>query len=99
MNKKKHSKKAKRIVVTLSSRDYEKLSAIACRDKATRPVVAKRLIKSQLAAIVIEKQQKVVANQLGLFDSVQIDILGGTSKVVGAPAGSEAPVELRTRAK
>lgn len=79
--KKKNSKKAKRIVVTLSSRDYEKLSEIARRDKATRPVIAKRLIRNQLASITIEKQQKVVANQLGLFDSVQIDILGGTSKV------------------
>ncbi len=79
--KKKNSKKAKRIVVTLSSRDYEKLSEIARRDKATRPVIAKRLIRNQLATITIEKQQKAVANQLGLFDSVQIDILGGTSKV------------------
>lgn len=79
--KKKNSKKAKRIVVTLSSRDYEKLSEIARRDNATRPVIAKRLIRNQLATITIEKQQKAVANQLGLFDSVQIDILGGTSKV------------------
>lgn len=79
--KKKNSKKAKRIVVTLSSRDYEKLSEIARRDKATRPVIAKRLIRNQLATFTIEKQQKAVANQLGLFDSVQIDILGGTSKV------------------
>ncbi|MCR5065214.1 MAG: hypothetical protein K6A67_05530 [Bacteroidales bacterium] len=79
--KKKNSKKAKRIVVTLSSRDYEKLSEIARRDKATRPIIAKRLIRNQLATITIEKQQKAVANQLGLFDSVQIDILGGTSKV------------------
>lgn len=81
MQKKKKKNKPKRIVVTLSSRDYEKLSEIARRDKATRPVVAKRLIRSQLAAIVIEKQQKAVANQLGLFDVVQIDILGGTSKI------------------
>lgn len=81
MLKKKKKNKPKRIVVTLSSRDYDKLTDIARRDKATRPVVAKRLIRSQLAAIVIEKQQKAVANQLGLFDSVQIDILGGTSKV------------------
>ena len=77
---KKNSKKAKRIVVTLSSRDYEKLSEIAHRDKATRPVVAKRLIRSQLAIIAIEKQQKVAANQLGLFDVVQLDILGGMTK-------------------
>ena len=76
--KKKNSKKAKRIVVTLSSRDYEKLSEIARRDKATRPVIAKRLIRNQLATITIEKQQKVVANQLGLFDTLQIDIFNNT---------------------
>lgn len=79
--KKKKKNRPKRIVLTLSNRDYEKLTDIARRDKATRPVVAKRLIRSQLAAIVIEKQQKVAANQLGLFDTVQLDILGGTSRV------------------
>lgn len=68
-------------MVTLSSRDYEKLTEIARRDNATRPVVAKRMIKKQLASIAVEKQQKAVANQLGLFDTVQLDILGGTSKV------------------
>lgn len=80
MKKKKKKNKPKRIVVTLSARDYEKLTDIARRDKATRPVVAKRLIKSQLAAIVIEKSQKLVANQLGLFDTLQLDIMGGVSK-------------------
>ena len=79
--KKKNSKKAKRIVVTLSSRDYEKLSEIARRDKATRPVIAKRLIRNQLATITIEKQQKAVANQLGLFDTLQIDIFNNTAVV------------------
>lgn len=79
--KKKKKNRPKRIVVTLSSRDYEKLTEIARRDKATRPLVAKRMIKKQLASIVVEKQQKAVANQLGLFDTVQLDILGGTSKV------------------
>lgn len=79
--KKKKKNRPKRIVVTLSSRDYEKLTEIARRDNATRPVVAKRMIKKQLASIAVEKQQKAVANQLGLFDTVQLDILGGTSKV------------------
>ena len=74
MKKKKSAKKAKRIVVTLSNRDYMKLTEIARRDKALRPVVAKRLIKSQLATIAIEKQPKVAPNQLGLFDAVQLDI-------------------------
>ena len=64
MKKKKKKNKPKRIVVTLSARDYEKLTDI----------------KSQLAAIVIEKSQKVAANQLGLFDTLQLDIMGGVSK-------------------
>lgn len=81
MQKKKKKNKPKRIVVTLSNRDYAKLSEIARRDKTSRSIVARRLIRSQLAAVVIEKQQKVAANQLGLFDSVQIDILGGTTKM------------------
>lgn len=82
MKKKKSVKKPKRISVALSLRDYEKLSAVACRDNTTRAIAAKRMIKTQLAAIVLEKQKKSAANQLGLFDSVQIDIFNKTSKVM-----------------
>lgn len=80
MKKRKPAKKAKKIVVTLSHTDYEKLCAYAKSQSASRPVVAKRLIKAQLAVMAIEKQQRESKNQLGLFDSMQLDIFNGTSK-------------------
>lgn len=80
MKKKKPAKKAKKIVVTLSHTDYEKLCAYAKSQGASRPLIAKRLIKSQLATLAIEKQQRLSKNQLGLFDSMQLDIFNGSSK-------------------
>lgn len=80
MKKKKPAKKAKIIVVTLSHTDYEKLCAYAKSQGASRPLIAKRLIKAQLATLAIEKQQRLSKNQLGLFDSMQLDIFNGTSK-------------------
>lgn len=82
MKKKKPTKKAKKITVTLPYTDYEKLSAFAESQGASRPIVAKRLIKAQLALLAVEKQQRLTKNQLGLFDSMQLDIFNGTSKTV-----------------
>jgi hypothetical protein len=80
MKKKRPAKKAKKLVVTLPYTDFERLSAYAKSQGASRPIVAKRLIKAQLAELAIEKQQRQVKNQLGLFDSMQLDIFNGTSK-------------------
>ncbi|MBP5547836.1 MAG: hypothetical protein J6X58_02955 [Bacteroidales bacterium] len=80
MKKKKNGKKTKKVIVTLSERDFEKLTAYARTVKASRPVAAKRMLKAQLASVAIEKKQRQTKNQLGLFDSMQIDIFNGTSK-------------------
>ena len=80
MKKKKPVKKAKKIVVTISATDLEKIAALAKSQHTSRPIVARRLIKAQLATIAFEKQAKKAKNQLGLFDSMQIDIFNGTSK-------------------
>ena len=68
------------MVVSLSMRDYEKLATLAASQHCSRPVAAKRLIKAQLAMIEIERREKVAKNQLGLFDSIQMDIFNNTSK-------------------
>ncbi len=81
MKKKRPSKKAKKLTVTIALRDFEKLTQLAKMQRTSRPIVARRLIKSQLAEMAIEKQAKNAKNQLGLFDSLQIDIFNGTSKV------------------
>lgn len=82
MKKKKSTKKAKKVIVTLSARDYDKLTLLAQKQNVSRPLVAKRLLRAQLSTLALEKQQKQLENQLGLFDSMQIDIFNGTSKTV-----------------
>lgn len=82
MKKKKSTKKAKKVIVTLSARDYDKLTLLAQKQSVSRPLVAKRLLRAQLSTLALEKQQKQSENQLGLFDSMQIDIFNGTSKTV-----------------
>ena len=82
MKKKKITKKAKKVIVTLSARDYDKLTLLAQKQNVSRPLVAKRLLRAQLSTLALEKQQKQSENQLGLFDSMQIDIFNGTSKTV-----------------
>lgn len=82
MKKKKSTKKAKKVIVTLSARDYDKLTLLAQKKNVSRPLVAKRLLRAQLSTLALEKQQKQSENQLGLFDSMQIDIFNGTSKTV-----------------
>jgi hypothetical protein len=82
MKKKKSTKKAKKVIVTLSARDYDKLTLLAQKQNVSRPLVAKRLLRAQLSTLAFEKQQKQSENQLGLFDSMQIDIFNGTSKTV-----------------
>lgn len=81
MKKKKGQKKAKKITIALSSRDYEKLTRYAKQKNISRPLAAKRLLRSQLALLTMEKVTKQPKNQLGLFDSLQIDIFDKVSKV------------------
>lgn len=80
IRKKKVKKKAKKLTISISLRDYDKLDAFAKKQNVSRPLAAKRLLKAQLAQIAIEKQQKISENQLGLFDSMQIDIFNSATK-------------------
>ncbi|MBP5327641.1 MAG: hypothetical protein J6Y98_07015 [Bacteroidales bacterium] len=78
MKNKKNTKK--KIIVSLSLRDFNKLTALAKKENATRPVMARRLLGAKMAEISVEKTPKQSPNQLGLFDSLQYDIFNGTSK-------------------
>lgn len=80
MKKKRVKNKAKKITVSLSVRDYEKITQYAKEQNISRPLAAKRLLRAQLAKIQTEKVERQAKNQLGLFDSVQIDIFNNTSK-------------------
>ncbi len=80
MKTKKNGKKAKKVILTLSERDFAKLSGYAQMQHVSRPLAAKRLLHEQLAAIAIDKSQRNAENQLGLFDSLQINIFNETSR-------------------
>lgn len=80
MKKKKNTKKAKKITVTLSYTDYERISALAKTQRVSRPLLAKRLLRTQLSALAVSSTKKEAKNQLGLFDSMQLDIFNNTSK-------------------
>lgn len=80
MKKKKNTKKAKKIIVTLSYTDYERISALAKTQRVSRPLLAKRLLRAQLSALAVSSTKKEAKNQLGLFDSMQLDIFNNTSK-------------------
>lgn len=72
--KKRASKKPKRLTISLSARDFEKLTRYAKTTGASRPLAAKRLLRQQLAAMTFEKKEVQPKNQLCLFDSVQMNI-------------------------
>ena len=80
MKVKKKQKRTKKIVLSLSERDYAKLTQCAASQNVTRSIAAKRLIHAQLATLAVERQADAEKNQLGLFDSLQIDIFNQTSK-------------------
>lgn len=80
MKKKKNTKKAKKITVTLSYTDYERISALAKTQRVSRPLLAKRLLRAQLSALAVSSTKREAKNQLGLFDSMQLDIFNNTSK-------------------
>ena len=80
MKKKKNTKKAKKITVTLSYTDYERISALSKTQRVSRPLLAKRLLRAQLSALAVSSTKREAKNQLGLFDSMQLDIFNNTSK-------------------
>ena len=72
--------KPKKVVVTLSARDYAKLSAYSRSKNTSRPLAAKRLLHAKLAETDLNATPQNIKNQLSIFDIMQIDIFNGTSK-------------------
>ena len=73
--------KPKKYILTLSEREVLRLDAYAANSGIDRPTALHRLVKQslrQLSAAPIDSRD---ANQLGLFDTLQIDIFNNTSKV------------------
>lgn len=78
MAQKKRTKKTTTVTVTLSERDYEKLTIYAHQQRIVRPLAAKRLLHAALHQLPLQ-QDNTPKNQLDIFDSIQIDIFNECS--------------------
>lgn len=78
-SKQKKPKKVK-ISVTLSEREGELLKLYAAEQGTSRPAALRRILRERLKDYVQQLAKEGPKNQLGLFDSVQIDIFNNTSR-------------------
>lgn len=80
MNKEKKSK-AKKYTLTLSERESVRLAVYANSCGISRPQALQRLMKQAMRQLAAVPDDQHDANQLGLFDTLQIDIFNNTSKI------------------
>lgn len=76
--------RAKKYTVTLSECEMRRLTVYAATSGIDRPTALARLVRQSLRDVAagISAESERDLNQLGLFDSVQIDIFNNTTKVV-----------------
>lgn len=69
--------------ITLSPKEKEVLTLYAAEQGVSRPVALRRIVKRQLKEYLHNRSVAAAtpANQLDIFDSVQIDIFNNTSKI------------------
>ena len=77
----KHQKKPRRYTVTLSELEMRRLSAYAEQSGIDRPTALHRIVSQSLRQVEVSAADKHDANQLGLFDTLQIDIFNNTAVV------------------
>lgn len=78
--KKAKAKKTKKISITLPEREGEVLKVYAKELGITRPAAVKRIVRETLKQYKTAVAKAESKNQLGLFDSLQVDIFNNTSK-------------------
>ena len=78
--KKAKAKKNKKISITLPEREGEVLKVYAKELGITRPAAVKRIVRETLKQYKTAVAKAEPKNQLGLFDSLQVDIFNNTSK-------------------
>ena len=79
--KKPKKPKTRKYTLTLSETDVRRLTAYADASGLKRPVALHRLVSQMLRQYSQAPAVKHDKRQLGLFDSVQIDIFNNTNKV------------------
>lgn len=77
-----HKAKNKKLNITLSPREAEMLGLFARENGTTRPAAIRRILREHLRDYASRRPQSCADNQLGLFDTLQIDIFDRTSRVV-----------------
>lgn len=80
--KKESHPRTKKYTLTLSESEMRRLTAYAADSGIERPVALHRIVSQALRAYDATPAQQHDKRQLGLFDSVQIDIFNNTEKVV-----------------
>lgn len=78
--KKSKKPKPKKYTLTLSEPEVRRLSAYAEESGVERPVALHRIVSQVLRQYSMSPAAKHDKRQLGLFDSVQIDIFNNTTK-------------------
>lgn len=75
--------KSRKYTITLSECEMRRLTAYAASCGVDRPAALGRLVRQSLreAAAGLQSDAAQDLNQLGLFDTLQIDIFNNTSKV------------------
>ncbi len=73
--------RVKRYTLTLSEMEMRRLNVYAEQSGIDRPTALHRIVSQALRQIELSSQGQCDTNQLGLFDSLQIDIFNNTSRV------------------
>lgn len=79
--KKTNSKQGKKVSFTLSQRDYAALAFMAKAEGTTKAVAMRKVLHDALQEYAKNVEKKETKNQLGLFDTLQIDIFNNTSRI------------------
>lgn len=82
MKKKAQKKRVRRYTVSLSESEVRRLTRYADSEGIDRPTALHRLLSHGLHQVDDTAPQAVSPGQLGLFDSIQIDIFNNTHKVL-----------------
>lgn len=81
MARKVAKKKRKRFSVSLSEKEGEMLQRYAKANGISRTIAIRHILRETLKDYDHAVATQQPSNQLGLFDSIQIDIFNNTSKV------------------
>ena len=69
------------ISITLPEREGEMLKRFAQQNCTTRPAAVRRMVIDALKQYKVAASKAEPQNQLGLFDTLQVDIFNNTSKL------------------